>query len=68
MSGALPIVKSGLSWTLDDLLEWARTTRYFTPDDFEKLAMLADRAEALREYVHGLGGWLDDDPAGGAAR
>ena len=48
--------------TLDDLIEWAKTCRYFGPDDFEKLARLANRTESLREYVHGLGGWLEDDP------
>ena len=50
-------------FTLDDLIEWAKTCRYFVPGDFEKLSALAERAEGLREYIVGLGGWLWDDEA-----
>lgn len=32
---------------LSDLIEWAKTTRHFSPDDFTKLARLAGLAESL---------------------
>ena len=54
-------IQTAQEWPVADLIEWARTTRYFGPEDFEKLAQLADEVERAREYAVGLGGWFNDE-------